>query len=85
MFAVAGSASQRHKLWHYHFDVWCLLPASSGECLRRGYPGCGDYREEHLLCFKRGRDGFTEKLEWVIEGVLLESPRTAAWLHSLEV
>ncbi|KAK1475994.1 hypothetical protein CTAM01_15565 [Colletotrichum tamarilloi] len=64
---VNGLADQEYYLWHYHVDVWCYLPESADQCLRRGLDR-SDWTS-YLISFQRDAEGQVEKLGWDMCGV----------------
>ncbi|KAK1455574.1 hypothetical protein CMEL01_04334, partial [Colletotrichum melonis] len=64
---VNGLADQEYYLWHYHADVWCYLPESADQCLRRGLDR-SDWTS-YLISFQRDAEGQVEKLGWDMCGV----------------
>ena len=66
---VNGHGSQAYKLWHYHFDTWCLLPATYEIAIARGY--CGFFYEwdEYLVRFGRQANGTIWSLTWKLDSV----------------
>jgi hypothetical protein len=71
---VNKQADQVWELWHYNYDVFCYLPETFDDCLRRGFPPTS--WEESLVSFRRNSERVPDSLSLKLRGVDVVLKRT---------